>query len=220
MGGINSDTERAGRLDNKSGYQNWMNAYDERVESGTPLAQERYDELYMHAVEGNDIVSVQRGKPRSVSNLTGALERTFHNTQRQAATATTDGERVAAERTAGRLAGIVESYGANTMYASPDVTRRVDEELLVPTAGRTQEVQIDPTTGQRRIVPVAPTGRAAVQRQALPTVAAVDAQGNPVLDPQGNPVPAANPEFRAAAHGGYTQQRPRTYNPNDPYNQQ
>jgi hypothetical protein len=202
----NGQTDKVGRSDMKIGFQEFMNLYDEQVgQEGAPLEDDRFARATMLAVQGNDAVSMARGKPRAMANVMPVLAEALERAQQTASDPTphldaqnqpildAQGRTVqeAARAEMGRLTGILEQYQNAGMYASPVNIAHVDQAVQ-PTVNITQEVrqatgeftiQRDPVTGQ-------PTGR------------------TPNIDRDQN------------VEAGYQQQRPRSmFDPNDPNRQ-
>jgi hypothetical protein len=213
LGFGNAETGNKGRLDLKVGYGKQMELY-KTLKANGDLTEEQLDDATMEAVNGNDVLSMLRGKPIGVKNVTGTMARTLARANNQATTApsaigTPEQQAAAvqaqkdAKQKAGAIAGVIEQYQQNGAYASPTNVKNVDEIVVQPTINIRNTVQ---QAASETVLQRNPTsGRMEEVRVQHPT------------DPnRTDPIPRI-PDADVAT--GYNQQKPQGfYNPNDPRN--
>ncbi|HSD56184.1 MAG TPA: hypothetical protein VLA92_03460, partial [Candidatus Saccharimonadales bacterium] len=209
LGFGNAESGNKGRLDLKAGFGKHMELYNSLKNNGS-LSEAELDSAVIEAAKGNDVLSVLRGKPVGVKNVTNAMNRQLARESNNAMVVGTDPDGIArqqaAQKEAGALAGMIEQYQQNGAYASPTNVKNVDEIVVQPTINIRNDIQQqasdvllqrNPSTG--RMEPV-------MTNQ-------LDAAGNPVIAPgatQPNQVPVINAGQNANVAQGYNQQRPRS----------
>lgn len=196
LGFGNAETGNKGRLDLKAGYGKHMDLYRSIAEKGN-LSNAEVDDATLDAIKGNEVLAMLRGKPIAVKNTAPVLRNALDRAQRTAAdTSLGAAERDAARTEAGRLAGIIEQYQQNGMYASPTNVQNTDELVVQPTINTRQNIQ---QQASRTVLRRDPNSGRMVQD----------------LDAAGNAIP--NLGHDEDVERGYQQQKPRSmYDPNDP----
>jgi hypothetical protein len=207
LGFGNAESGGKGRLGLKVGYGKQMELY-QSAKNGT-LSDEQLDKATIDAVKGNDVLSVLRGKPIDVKNVTGAMSRQLAResnvAQGPAQTAEQIKRKEDAQKEAGTLAGIVEQYQQNGAYASPTNVKNVDELVVQPTINIRNDIQ-----QQASDVMLQRNPRTGAMEPMM--VGEVDRHNNPVINPQTgqqNQVPILNSNQNQNVAQGYSQQKPR-----------
>jgi hypothetical protein len=230
LGFGNAETGNKGRLDLKAGYTTQMKLYRSIAANGS-LSEAELDSATMDAVKGNEVLSMMRGKPIAMKNVTPVIQKSLEAAQiTMNDTSKSQVDRDAAAQEAAKLSGIIEQFQQNGTYASPINVQTTDEVLVQPTLNIRQDVQQqasrtvlerNPTTGrmeqvtnlsdlQRQLRQARAAGNAAAEQNALQEIQRHQQEGT--LN-QG----LVNNNHNEDMERGYQQQRPRgMYDPNDP----
>lgn|GEM_PF-7029798 len=164
-GNINSTTKQA-RPDLAPGYGTLAQGALEALDNGGQVTQGTLDTAELNATRGMDMVSILRGKPQDVKNITGTLQKNLesnYKTMTDPTASRADKEKALME--VKRTIGQIKQLDANRSYASTDNQQTVNE------LAETTQPLIDQIQGKN--VP-----------RDIPDV---DREGNPVMNSDGSP---------------------------------
>lgn len=234
LGFGNAETGNKGRLDLKTGYGTHMKLYRSMSANGS-LRDDELESATMDAVKGNEVLSMLRGKPIAVKNVTPVLNKALQTARdNMKNTKLTVEQRQAASVEAGQLSGIVEQFQQNGTYASPINVQSTDQLVVQPSLNIRQEIQQEASPVQLeanritgRMEPtVNVSGMQSQIRQAQSEMDIALRNGNQQLAAQHQQrIDDLNTQIGLATNNarnrfverGYTQQKPRgMYDPNDP----